>query len=80
MVYKDIPEFDRTELRIVKDFLPAPETIAEALKTRKVTIALSVSTIAFFKSQAHKLNLPYQRVVRELLDKYVTETLRRASA
>ena len=74
LVYKNIPELDRAEMKIIKDSLPTPSMIAKALETRKVTIALSVETISFFKYQAEKLNLPYQRVVRELLDQYVAKS------
>lgn len=74
IIYKDIPEFDAAELRIIKDDkLPSPDEIAHQLESRKVTIALSNNTIEFFKKKAQKINIPYQRLVRDLLDRYVHE-------
>lgn len=55
----------------VPDFLPPPEELAKA-KTRIITtIALDAETIAFFKKQAKKRGAKYQKMIREVLDRYV---------
>jgi hypothetical protein len=62
------------KLRIVPDFLPPPEKLVLKDDTVKVTIALSKSSIAFFKREAKKHNTQYQKMIRRLLDAY-TEAL-----
>jgi predicted DNA binding CopG/RHH family protein len=37
----------------------------------KVTISLSQKSVDFFKAYAKKSNIPYQRMIRRLLDEYV---------
>ena len=58
------------KLRVVLDFLPSPEELAFRDDTVKVTIALSKSSIAFFKREAKKHNTQYQKMIRRLLDAY----------
>ncbi|MCX7004347.1 MAG: CopG family transcriptional regulator [bacterium] len=57
-------------LRVVKDFLPAPAQLALSEDTVKVTIALSKASVVFFKKAAAKHGSPYQRMIRNLLDYY----------
>ena len=66
--YTDGP-IDETEL--VDDFLPSPEELAFKEDTVKVTIALSRTSIEFFKEEAGKHNTAYQKMIRRLLDSYV---------
>ena len=54
----------------VKDFLPPPSEIIFPERSSKITIALTRSTIEFFKWQAAKHHTKYQKMIRELLDKY----------
>ena len=54
----------------VKDFLPPPDQLVFPNKTKRVTIYLDISTVTFFKNQAIKHHTKYQRMIRELLDKY----------
>lgn len=56
---------------IVKDFLPPPEELVRNEATEKVTIALSSESLIFFKKKAKKLGVPYQRMIRNLIDEYV---------
>ena len=49
------------EIEIVADFLPTPEELALQERTVKVTIALSKSSVAFFKAQADAHHTPYRR-------------------
>ena len=59
--------------KVVKDFLPPPEQLAFAEQNVKVTIALSKSSVEFFKKQAEKHHSQYQRMIRTLLDYYVSQ-------
>jgi predicted DNA binding CopG/RHH family protein len=58
------------KLRVVPDFLPSPEELVPREDTVKVTIALSKSSIAFFKREAEKHHTQYQKMIRRLLDAY----------
>ncbi len=59
------------DLKIVPDFLPSPENLALKQKNTKVTIALSSESVAYFKETAKKHHVPYQKMIRQLLDEYV---------
>ncbi len=71
--YSDLPPGDEPigELVRVKDFLPAPEELVFKEDNTKVTIALSRSSIEFFKREAKKHDTQYQKMIRNLLDEYV---------
>ena len=58
------------KVKVIKDFLPSPEELALKDETVKVTIALSKSSIDFFKNEAKKYNTQYQKMIRRLLDEY----------
>ena len=55
---------------IVPDFLPPPHLLVPKEDTIKVTLALSRSSLDFFKREAQKNNVPYQRMIRALIDRY----------
>jgi predicted DNA binding CopG/RHH family protein len=55
----------------IGDFLPSPTELAQAEETVKITIGLSQRSIDFFKRQAAEHHIPYQRLIRRLLDEYV---------
>ena len=57
-------------VRVVPDFLPAPEELVFQEDTVKVTIALSKESVEFFKQEAKKHHTQYQRMIRRLLDAY----------
>ena len=57
-------------LKVVEDFLPAPEELAFRDEGVKVTIALSRRSVEFFKREAQRHNTQYQRMIRRLLDVY----------
>jgi len=59
------------EVEIVDDFLPSPEELAFKEDTVKVTIALSKSSVEFFKEKADEHHTAYQKMIRRLLDSYV---------
>lgn len=58
------------KVKIVNDFLPSPEELALKDETVKVTIALSKTSVDFFKNEARKYNTQYQKMIRRLLDEY----------
>lgn len=58
------------EVEIIKDFLPEPEDLVFKEDTVKVTLNLSKSSIDFFKEIARKHGSQYQKVIRNLLDRY----------
>lgn len=57
-------------VKIVPDFLPAPEELVFKEDTVKVTIALSKQSVEFFKHEAEKHHTQYQKMIRRLLDAY----------
>ncbi len=60
-------------MKEVADFLPSPEQLVlKEEKTVKITLALDKTTLDFFKSKAEELGAPYQRMIRNLLNEYVT--------
>ena len=60
------------KLKIVEDFLPAPEDLVFKEESVKVTITLSKSSIEFFKKAAKKHHTQYQKMIRNLLDQYTS--------
>ena len=57
-------------VRVVPDFLPPPEELAFREEAVKVTIALSKRSVEFFKAEARRHNIQYQKMIRRLLDRY----------
>jgi predicted DNA binding CopG/RHH family protein len=73
----ELGDLDETKLKIVsKDFLPKPEELVFKQARRKVTITLDQTSIDFFKAEAERLNVPYQRMIRNLLQQYVVQQKR----
>ena len=60
-------------VKIVKDFLPPPEKLLVKAKPVKITITLSQESVDFFKQIAYKEDVPYQKLIRALLDRYATQ-------
>ncbi|MGD1007225.1 MAG: CopG family transcriptional regulator [Ignavibacteriaceae bacterium] len=58
------------KIKIIKDFLPKPEELILKGKNVKVTLNLSKSSVDYFKKVAFKHGSQYQKVIRNLLDKY----------
>ena len=61
------------ELRLVSDFLPTPQELSLRNRNTKVTISLSTESVNYFKDQANRHDLQYQKMIRQLLDDYVTQ-------
>jgi len=68
--YSDEPMDD---VKIVADFLPSPDELAFREDTVKVTIGLSKASVDFFKHEATRHHVSYQRMIRRLLDEYATQ-------
>ena len=60
------------EMEVIEDFLPPPDQLVLKEETVKVTISLSKSSVDFFKKQARKQRTPYQKMIRRVLDLYVS--------
>ena len=61
------------KLEVINDFLPSPKSLALKEENVKVTIALSKESVEFFKAEADKHHIKYQRMIRQLLDIYVSK-------
>jgi predicted DNA binding CopG/RHH family protein len=60
------------ELVEVNNFLPPPSELVLPEESVKVTISLNRSSIEFFKKEAEKNGTKYQRMIREVLDRYTS--------
>lgn len=60
------------EIEIIRDFLPPPEKLVFKEDNVKVTMSLSRTSVEFFKREAKKNRTQYQKMIRNLLDEYVT--------
>jgi len=67
--YTDEPIGD---VKVIPNFLPPPDELVFRDDTVKVTIALSRSSIEFFKREAKQRGTQYQKMIRRLLDAYST--------
>jgi uncharacterized protein len=65
--YRDEP-LGRVE--VVEDFLPPPDQLVLRDDGVKVTISLSKRSVDFFKRHAARSKVPYQKMIRSLLDSY----------
>lgn len=66
-------EFPIGKLTRIKDVLPPPEQLVVPEETIKVTLLLSKSSVQFFKHQAARHRTKYQRMLRELVDRYTEQ-------
>ena len=57
----------------IRDFLPPPSELAIPNETSKITIALKKSSIVFFKLQARRYHTKYQKMIRDLVDRYAMQ-------
>lgn len=60
------------DFRVVDDFLPPPEKLTFKEENVKVTISLSKASVDFFKREARKNHTQYQKMIKKLLDFYVS--------
>jgi len=57
-------------VRVIDDFLPSPADLVPREENVKVTLSLSRRSVDFFKREARKRRVPYQRMIRALVDTY----------
>jgi predicted DNA binding CopG/RHH family protein len=55
------------------DFLPPPSKLVKREATAKITLELTKSSLEFFKQHAKKEHVPYQRMIRGLIDAYAKQ-------
>lgn len=60
-------------IKIVKDFLPPPEKLVFKRKNIKITMALDEESVDFFKKIARHNHVPYQAMIRNLINTYVAK-------
>lgn len=61
------------DVKVVRDFLPAPGDLVFREEQIKVTIGLSKGSVDFFKAAARRHHTQYQKMIRKLLDLYVAQ-------
>ena len=66
-------------VEVVEDFLPPPDQLVLREDGVKVTISLSKKSVDFFKAHAAQSKVPYQRMIRTLLDTYADKHSQRSS-
>lgn len=54
----------------IEDFLPSPELLVKKEDNVKITISLSKSSVDFFKEKAKKAGIPYQVMIKTVIDRY----------
>jgi hypothetical protein len=64
--------------RVIGDFLPLPDDLVPREDNVKVTLSLSRRSLDFFKREARKRRVPYQRMIRALVDTYAERQLTRS--
>lgn len=65
------------KLTIIRDFLPPPAQLVRKEHTVRVTSEFTKKSIDYLKVEAKKANVPYQRMLRSLIDLYVEQQVRR---
>ena len=61
------------KLRVIDDFLPAPEDLVFKEENVKVTMSLCKSSVYFFKTEAGKHHTSYQAMIHKVLDFYAAQ-------
>ena len=64
-------------LKVIEDFLPSPRELVLREDNVKVTLSLSRRSVEFFKREAEKARVPYQRMIRALVDAYAARAGKR---
>lgn len=57
----------------VDDFLPPPAQLVKREEKIKVTLELTKESVDYFKEQAKREHVPYQRMLRGLIDQYAKQ-------
>ncbi|WP_244926576.1 CopG family transcriptional regulator [Leptospira wolffii] len=56
--------------KTIVDFLPPPNQLVLKEDNSRITIVLSKKSISFFKEQSKKSGVPYQTIIKRVLDLY----------
>ena len=54
----------------INDFLPAPDKLIFKEINDKITLSLTRSSIKFFKEKSAELGIPYQSMIKRVVDIY----------
>jgi len=65
-------------MRIVDDFLPRPDELILKEDKVKITLSLSRESLDFFKKEAKKQKISYQKMIRKVIDIYASHFQRGA--
>jgi len=60
------------DVEMMQDFLPHPKDLVLKNDAIKVTLSLSKKSLDFFKTQARIHHVPYQRMIKSLVDEYAS--------
>ncbi|MCB1175988.1 MAG: CopG family transcriptional regulator [Leptospiraceae bacterium] len=72
-IYKDAPKDIGLAIKsskVITDFLPSPENLVLKDDSVRITINLSKQSVDFFKKESKKLGVPYQKMIKNLIDLY----------
>jgi len=61
------------KLRVIKDFLPSPDQLVLKEENVKITISLKKSSVEFFKKEAQRRRISYQKMIRRVIDWYASQ-------
>ncbi len=54
----------------IEDFLPGPDKLVFKDESVKVTLSLGKESVAFFKKMAKENHVPYQNMIKRVVDLY----------
>lgn len=60
----------------IQDFLPRPENLVFKEEAVKVTLSLGKESVAFFKKKARENHVPYQNMIKKVVDLYARHYMR----
>ena len=58
------------QAEVITDFLPPPDQLVLKEETVRITLNLNKKSVDFFKLRARENGIPYQRMIRKVLDIY----------
>jgi predicted DNA binding CopG/RHH family protein len=66
------PDMPIGKLTRIPDFLPSPAELAASIAKDnvRITVELSRASVNFFKKEAGRHHTKYQRMIRQVLDRY----------
>jgi len=63
----------------VEDFLPRPEKLVFREESVKVTLSLGKASVSFFKKKAKENHVPYQNMIKQVVDLYARHYMKTGS-